>query len=142
MEIRLSGHSTYRTQYHIVWITKYRRKILKLGLARHLTLIFNRELRSMPGVEIVEHNIQVDHVHLLLIIPPKYSVSDIVGRLKGKSSSELRARYTWLRKVYWKENILWSPGYFVSTVGIDEETVIRYVKFQQEQDSGQLRMEL
>ena len=142
METRLSGHTAYRTEYHIVWITKYRRKVLKPGLASHLKLIFRKELRSLPGVELVEENIQVDHVHMVLIIPPKYRVSDVVGRLKGRGSSELRRRYNWLGKVYRKENILWSPGYFVSTVGVNEAQIINYVKYQQGQDLGQLRLEL
>ena len=96
----------------------------------------------MPGVEIVEQNIQIDHIHTVIIIPPKYAVSEVVGRLKGQSFSELRKKYQWLAKVYWNENIVWSPGYFVSTVGIDEEKIIKYVKYQQAQDSGQMQFDL
>ena len=77
-----------------------------------------------------------------MIIPPRYAVSDVVGRLKGQSASGLRKKFGWLGKVYWKENIVWSPGYYVSTVGIDEEKVIRYVEWQQQQDSGQAKLEL
>ena len=82
----------------------------------------------MPGCEIVEYNIQVDHIHMVMIIPPKYAVSNVVGRIKGVTSSNLRKRFSWLKKVYWKENLVWSAGYFISTVGIDEDKILRYVK--------------
>jgi putative transposase len=91
----------------------------------------------MPGCEMVEYNIQVDHIHMIMIIPPKYAVSDIVGRMKGMTASSLRKRFGWLKELYWEDNIVWSPGYFVSTVGIDEDRMLKYVKWQQSQDSGQ-----
>ena len=76
-----------------------------------------------------------------MIIPPKYAVSDVVGQIKGVTSSNLRKKFSWLKKVYWKENIVWSPGYFVSTVGVDEEKIIKYIRWQQSQDSGQAKLE-
>jgi putative transposase len=96
----------------------------------------------MPGCEIVECSIQVDHIHMVMVIPPKYAVSDVIGRVKGMTSSDLRRKFNWLKKVYWKENIVWSPGYFVSTVGVDEEKVLKYVQWQERQDSGQAKLEL
>ena len=77
---------------------------------------------------------------MIMIIPPKYSVSDVIGQLKAQSASRLRKKFSWLAKVYWKENIVWSPGYFVSTVGIDEESILKYVQFQQSQDLGQAKL--
>lgn len=140
--MRFSGHSVYKTEYHLLWIPKYRRRILNSGLAEFLKVLFPILLRTMPGVEIIEQNIQVDHIHTVIIIPPKYSVSEVVGRLKGQSASYLRKKYQWLSKVYWNENIVWSPGYFVSTVGIDEQKIIKYVKYQQAQDTGQMKFDL
>ena len=96
----------------------------------------------MPGVEIIEQNMQADHIHTIMIIPPKYSVSSVIGRLKGQSASKLRKKFEWLKKVYWKENIVWSPGYFVSTIGLNEEQILKYVKWQQSQDSGQAKLDL
>ena len=142
METRYSGHGVYRTQYHIVWIPKYRRRILNPGLAEYLRWLFGRIVREMPGVEIIELNIQVDHIHTVMVIPPKYAVADVMGRLKGRSASILRKKFKWLEKVYWKEQIVWSPGYFVSTVGVNEEAILRYVKYQQDQDSGQAKLDL
>jgi len=101
-----------------------------------------RVLRRLPGVEEVEKNFQPDHVHVVLVIPPKYAVSDIVGAIKGQTASLLRKRFSWLGKVYFKENIVWSPGYFVSTIGVDEQKVINYVRYQERQDSGQAELDL
>lgn len=142
MELRLSGHTAYRTQYHVVWIPKYRRRILNPGLKGYLQKLFPHLLRSLPGVEFVEQNIQIDHIHTVMIIPPKYAVADVIGFLKGRSASELRKKFQWLERVYYKENIVWSPGYFVSTVGVDEAAIIRYVRYQQVQDSGQAKLDL
>jgi putative transposase len=96
----------------------------------------------MPGCEIVEQNIQLDHIHMLMIIPPKYAVSDVIGEMKQYTASRLREKFAWLDKVYWKERVVWSPGYFVSTVGLDEKSVAEYVKWQGRQDSGQAKLEL
>jgi putative transposase len=96
----------------------------------------------MPGVEIETIGFDQDHLHMVMIIPPKYSISSVMGRLKSQSSSRLRKRFAWLQKVYWNENIVWSPGYFVSSVGVDEETIKRYVEHQGSQDSGQLPLKL
>ena len=90
----------------------------------------------------VEYNIQVEHTHMVMVIPPRYAVSDVVGRIKGVTASRLRKRFGWLKDFYWKENLVWSPGYFVSTVGIDEDKMLRYVKWQEGQDSGQAKLEL
>ena len=95
----------------------------------------------MPGCEVVQQNIQVDHIHMVMVIPPKYAVSAVIGQIKQWTASELRKKFPFLHKVYWKEAVVWSPGYFVSTVGVDEDTVIAYVKWQQRQDSGQAKLE-
>ena len=96
----------------------------------------------MPGVVIETIGFDLDHLHMVMIIPPKFSISSVMGKLKSQSSSLLRRKFSWFDEVYWKENIVWSPGYFVSSIGIDENTIKNYVKQQGQQDSGQLRMEL
>lgn len=142
MEVRLTAHCAYRLQYHVVWVCKYRRRILKSGVRDYLYKVLLGLLRSMPGVEIETIGFDGDHLHMVMVIPPKYSISDVMGQLKSQSSSRLRKKFHWLSKVYWKENILWSPGYFVSSVGVDEKTIKRYVEYQGRQDEGQLRQEL
>jgi putative transposase len=99
----------------------------------------------MAGVVISELGIDEqsrDHVHIVITIPPRYAASDVVARLKAESSSKLRSKFPFLEKVYWKENIVWSPGFFLSTVGADEETIKAYVKWQGRQDSGQDQLKL
>ena len=103
---------------------------------------FSEVVEMMPGCEIVEGNVKKDHLHLVMIIPPKYAVSDVVGRIKGVTGSRLRKKSGWLKKLYWEENIVWSPGYFVSTVGVNEEQILKYVQWQGRQDSGQAQLEL
>ena len=142
MEFRCGAHGTYSLQYHIVWVCKYRRRILKPGLQQYLRRVLPKLLRSMPGVELEAIGFDQDHLHMVMIIPPKYSISSVMGRLKSQSSSHLRKSFRWLSKVYWKENIVWSPGYFVSSVGVDEATIKRYVEHQGKKDSDQLRTEL
>ena len=88
VETRLSGHGVYRTEYHIVWIPKYRRRILNPGVRGYLSKLFPKVLKKMPGCEIVEQNIQVDHIHLLMVIPPKYAVSDVIGEIKQYTASK------------------------------------------------------
>ena len=142
MEVRKSTHCVYSLQYHVVWVCKYRRKILKPGVCSYIRKVLPALLREMPGVEIEAIGFDGDHLHMLIIIPPKYSIADIMGRLKSQLASKLRKFFPWLAKVYWNENIVWSPGYFVSSVGIDEDIIRRYVEQQGQQDSGQLRQEL
>jgi len=96
----------------------------------------------MPGVTIETIGFDRDHLHMLMTIPPKYSISSIMGKLKSQLASRMRRFFPWLSKVYWNENIIWSPGYFVSSVGLDEQTIRNYVELQGQQDSGQLRQEL
>jgi len=99
-------------------------------------------IRAIIGCELIEYNIQLDHIHLVMIIPPKYAVSEVVGRIKGVSASKLRRRFIWLSKRYSRESVVWSPGYFVSTVGVDEDKILKYVRWQEHQDSGQAKLEL
>jgi putative transposase len=142
VETRFSGHTVYSTEYHIVWIPKYRRRILNSGVKAYLEKLLPKVLETMPGCEMVEYNMQFDHIHTVMVIPPKYSVSEVVGRIKGMTASRLRKRFGWLKNLYWVDNTVWSPGFFVSTVGIDEDKIRRYVRWQQSQDSGQAKLEL
>ena len=142
MENRFSGHGVYRTEYHLVWIPKYRRRILNPGIRGYLRKLFPMVMRGMPGCEIVELNMQVDHIHIIMVIPPKYSVSSVVGQIKQYTASKMREKFSWLEKVYWNETVVWSPGYFVSTVGLNEKQILSYVKWQMHQDSGQAKLEL
>ena len=78
---------------------------------------------------------------MVMVVPPKYSVSNVIGRIKGQTASMLRKKFDWLKKVYWKENVVWSPGFFVSTIGLNEKAILEYVKWQQHQDLGRAKLE-
>lgn len=130
MEKRLLGHTVYRTEYHVVWGTKYRRPVLNPMRRKYLVNLFRNILTTMPGCEVVEYNIQPDHVHMVIIIPPKYAVSDVIGRIKGMSSNRLLKRFSKLANVYWRGNSVWSPGFYISTVGVSESVILSYVRNQ------------
>jgi len=142
MEYIKTAHSVYYLQYHVVWVCKYRRRILNPGLCGYIRKLLPKLLRSMPDVNLETIDFDEDHLHMMMSIPPKYSISSVMGKLKSQSAAQLRKAFPWLTKVYWNENIVWSPGYFVSSVGIDEETIKRYVELQGRQDSGQLHLKL
>ena len=142
MEVIKSAHSIYRLQYHVVWVCKYRRRILNPAVCGYLRKMMPTLLRSMPGVKVETIGFDKDHLHMVMVIPPKYCIASVMGKLKSQSASHLRKYFKWLSQVYWKENVVWSPGYFISSVGVDEETIKRYVAYQGQQDSDQLRMKL
>jgi putative transposase len=96
----------------------------------------------MPGVAIETIGFDQDHLHMVMVIPPKFAIATVMATLKSQSSSCLRKEYSFLTKVYWKENIVWSPGYFVSSIGLDEATIRHYVEHQGKQDADQLELTL
>src|SRR6266852_1004313 len=93
-----------------------------------------------PDIEIETLSIQVDHMHLVIVIPPKYAVSEIVGKIKANTSREIRQRFPWIKKVYWR-NEFWSVGFFSSTVGVNEDVIKRYVEFQEKVDTGKAQLD-
>ncbi len=141
MKIRLSAHGAYRHQYHVVWIPKYRKPILKGELKAFVEKRLFDIQAYHPDVEIEKYSIQKDHLHIVIIIPPRYSVSSIIGKIKANTSRELRQQFEWITKIY-RRNEFWSPGFFSSTIGIDEAVIKRYVEFQEKMDKGQLQLSL
>ena len=95
-----------------------------------------------PGVKLETIGFDKDYLHMVISIPPKYSIASVMGKLKSQSAAQLRKSSLWLTKVYWNKNIVWSPGYFVSSVGVDEKTIKKYVEHQGHQDSDQLHLKL
>jgi len=132
----------YSLQYHVVWLCKYRRKILNPVVCSYIRKVLPVLLRKMPGVTVEVIGFDCDHLHMVMVIPPRYSIAKVMGRLKSQLASRMRCFFPWLQKVYWEENIVWSPGYFVSSVGLDEDTIRNYVAHQGQQDSGQLQQAL
>jgi len=127
------SHVVYKCDYHIVWTPKYRYRVL-FGEVKSLVENDTRMLCERKSVEVIELNVRIDHVHVMVSIPPKVSVSTLMGTLKGKLAIKLFKSYPKLKqKPYWG-NHFWSRGYFVTTVGVEEEIIRRYVKYQEGED--------
>ena len=130
---RKLSHTIYECKYHIVMCPKYRYRIFKDDLAEYTKQQLYGLCRQKDMVEVLELNIMEDHIHLVVSIPPKYSVSGLMGYLKGKLSIRLFQRYERLGKRFWGQH-LWSRGYCVSTVGLDEDKIRKYVKWQEKKE--------
>ena len=137
---RLS-HAIWHCQYHLVWVPKYRYRILKEDVKDEVNRCV-RVFSEQKGCAIVEKNIQPDHVHLIVMIPPKISVSDYMGVIKGRTAIRVFKQFPYLRqRPYWG-NHFWAPGYCVDTVGLDAEMIRKYVQYQEvrEKREEQLRL--
>lgn len=125
------SHTVWDCTYHVVIVPKYRKKVL-FGTTRKRIGEIIRELAKQKGIEVVKGNACPDHVHMVLSIPPKYSVAYAIGYLKGKSA--IRAHYEFGKRRPLMQKSFWSRGYFVRTVGIDREVVKKYVEDQWKKD--------
>lgn len=128
-------HTEWECKYHVIFIPKYRRKVLYGTLRKHLGEIFRR-LARQRGCEIEEGHLMPDHVHILISIPPKESVAQAIGYLKGKSAIEIARRFGRVRRNFTGQHF-WARGYFVSTVGRDEEVIRTYIQHQEIEDRRQ-----
>jgi len=126
------SHTLWECKYHLVWIPKYRRKVLYGDIRKHLGGVL-RELAIQRESSILEGHLMKDHLHMLISIPPKYSVAQVVGFMKGKSAIQI-ARTFGGRKQNFTGQHFWARGYFVSTVGGDETVIRQYIKTQQQED--------
>ena len=126
------AHSKWMCKYHIVFTPKYRRQIIYGKIKKDIQQII-RDLCKWKGIEIVEGSMMPDHVHLVLSILPKYSVSNIMGYLKGKSALMIFDRHSNLKYKFGNRHF-WATGYYVSTVGLNEATIRKYVREQQTHD--------
>lgn len=125
--------SDFSPQYHIVWIPKCRRKKLYGEIGKYLGDIFH-ELAGHRESKILEGHVCPDHIHMLIAIPPKYSIASVVGYIKGKSAIAIARTYLGRRANFTGQNF-WARGYYVSTVGRDEETIRKYIKEQEDEDN-------
>ena len=131
-DIQCLSHVKWDCKYHVVWIPKYRRKALFGELRSNLVEVFH-ELARQKECKIIEGHLQPDHIHMLVSIPPKYSVAQVIGYMKGKSAIHIARTYLGQRKNY-SGMSFWARGYFVTTVGADEETVRIYIREQEKED--------
>jgi putative transposase len=126
------AHTKWECKYHVVWIPKYRRKALYAELRKYLGPVL-RELAQQREAAVEEGHLQIDHVHMLLSIPPKYSVAQVIGYIKGKSAIHIARSYLGKRQNFTGQHF-WARGYYVSTVGRDEATIRLYIQTQQAED--------
>ena len=134
------SHTRWECKYHVVFVPKYRRKTIFDSLRKHLGPVF-RDLAQQKDATVLEGHLMPDHVHMLLAIPPKHAVCQVVGYIKGKSAIHIARTYMGRRRNFTGQHF-WARGYFVSTVGRDEEVVREYIRRQEEEDRrlDQLRM--
>ena len=133
-------HVLWHCQYHLVWVPKYRYRVLKGEIGREVhncVQVFCSQL----GCMVVELNVQTDHVHLLVKVPPKVSISKLMGVVKGRTALRLFTRYPYLRKKPYWGNHFWAKGYCVDTVGVDATMIRKYVKYQEKQERHQQELE-
>jgi putative transposase len=137
---RRLAHTKWDCKYHLVWIPKYRKKRLFGRLRRALGPVL-RELAGYKESEVLEGHLRPDHVHMLIAIPPKYAVSQVVGYIKGKSAIWIARNYAGRRRNYRGQHF-WARGYFVSTVGIEEDVIRAYIRRQEDADRKNDQLEL
>ena len=130
---RKLSHTIWHCQYHILWTPKYRLRILTGQVADEVNRCI-RAFTEQKGCEVIELNVQIDHVHLIAMVVPKISISEFEGTVKGRTAIRIFNKYRHLkRKPYWGIHF-WSRGYCVDTVGLDAEKVCKYVKYQKQKE--------
>ena len=131
-EYKSLSHTRWECKYHVVWIPKYRKKKLFKELRQNLGEVF-RELARQRESEVLEGHLMVDHVHMLIEIPPKYAVAQVVGYIKGKSAIYVARTYGGRKRNFTGQHF-WARGYYVTTVGRDEKAIREYIQKQEAED--------
>ena len=134
------AHAVWQCKYHVIWCPKYRFRILRGEIGLSVRDII-KQLCEWRKIEILEGDVQADHIHLVLSIPPKYSISETIGFLKGKSAKKIFDMHHELKKRYWGRHF-WSKGYCVITVGLNEEQIKKYVREQSHKEKKMTQMSL
>jgi len=139
MKFRTQAHVTYKCRYHIIWIPKYRRRVLVNGVDKYFEKVMDTYISERyPDVVVLERKCLPDHLHILLEIPPKYGVSKVVGDIKANTARMMRKKFEYLSR----SSEMWSIGYFVSTVGVNEKMIKDYILKQEKQDKGRAELVL
>ena len=142
MELVHLSHCVYQCDYHIVLVTKYRKEIFDEGIFAYINKKLAEVTEHYPLIRFMAVNHDKGHIHFLVSIPPTMAVGKVVGIIKQNTSRELKQKFPFLRKVYWGADGVWSEGYFVSTVGIDEAVIRAYIEAQGKKDAGQTKFEI
>lgn len=142
MKYHKQSHCVYYCEYHLVFVTKYRRKIFNDGIFAYMRERLNQVKTYYPETDVLKINHDIDHIHILVVIPTKFSVLHVVRILKSNTSKDLQKKFPFLKDVHWGTDGIWSDGCFVSTVGINEKIIARYIEHQGKEDSGQAELVL
>ena len=142
MKFRRLAHVISACDYHIILVTKYRRKIFNPGIFAYLELKLKEIQAHYPLLYIKTVNHDQDHLHLLASIPPTQTVGSMVRLIKTNTARSLKQKFPSLKQVYWGTDSLWSASYFVSTVGLNEAIISKYIQLQGQEDSGRAQLEL
>lgn len=137
MRTRSLNHSTYKLQYHIVWGTKYRYSWLKDYVRTELRKSFQTTVKKYPELHLLEVNTDQDHVHIQIEIAPNTTISDAVSYLKSNSSLHLKKKFKFIKDMYLGKDGIWSVGYFVSSIGLNEQQVKHYIQWQGKREKPQ-----
>ena len=141
MRFRKSSHAIYKTEYHVVWTPRYRRKIFVPGVRQYAQKLLKGLDGLDPDIEVLMVNVPLDHVHMVIVIPPRVSVADTIQFIKSQSGKLLKAKFPFLEQVMWGRSGIWSRGYCVSTIGLNEKEILAYVAHQDKEDRGQLKLD-
>ena len=139
-EVNSLNHTRWECKYHIVFIPKYRRKVLFGQIRKEMGEVFHRLARQKESL-IEEGHLMPDHVHMMISIPPKYAVSQVIGFIKGKSAIHIARMYAGRKRNYVGQSF-WARGYFASTVGRDEQVIRNYIRHQEKEDRRVDQMQL
>ena len=142
MELVKLSHCVYQCDYHVVLVTRYRRKVFNEGIFAYIKKKLAEIAEHYPLIRIEVVNQDKDHIHMLVSIPPTIAVGKAIGIIKQNTSREMKQKFPHLTQVYWGIDGVWSDGYFVSTVGVDENVIQAYIEYQGKKDAGQTKFEV
>lgn len=142
MELIYLSHCVYQCDYHVIMVTKYRKRIFNDGIFAYFDKKLAEITEHYPLVRFKTINHDCDHIHFLVSIPPTMTVGKVIGIIKQNTSREIKQKFPFLKKVYWGTDAVWSEGYYVSTVGANEEEIRAYIEEQGKKDAGQTKFEI
>jgi len=138
---RKLSHAVWHCQYHVVWVPKYRYRVLQGPVGQEVYNCIQVFLGHL-ACEAIELNLQRDHVHLVAMVPPKVSISNLMGALKGRTAIRVFKQFPYLKKKPYWGNHFWARGYCVDTIGLDAELIRKYVKYQEDRERREEQLRL